>query len=119
MKNVSDYLEVAFDPNIVLRPTKIGQPWGGNSAAQIAFSEVTAEPASRWEHELSEDEIGWVEWHCRDLMPEFGDEPRLCGRGLLHFAKPILGVRPPEYLYARAYSIREACIRSYDLIFIP
>jgi len=61
MKNVSDYLEVAFDPNIVLRPTKIGQPWGGNSAAQIAFSEVTAEPASRWEHELSEDEIGWVE----------------------------------------------------------
>src|SRR5205809_4657210 len=55
MKNVSDYLEVSFDPDIVLRPTKIGQPWGGNSAAQIAFSEVTAEPASRWEHELSED----------------------------------------------------------------
>src|SRR5216110_2663661 len=39
MKNVCDYLEVAFDPNIVLTPTKIGQPWGGNSEAQIAFSE--------------------------------------------------------------------------------
>jgi len=112
MKNVSDYLEVAFDPDIVLRPTKIGQPWGGNSAAQIAFSEVTAEPASRWEHELSEDEIGWVEWHCRDLMPEFGYEPRLCARALLHFAKPIRGERPPEYLKSRAYSIRDAWIRS-------
>jgi hypothetical protein len=112
MKNVSDYLEVAFDPNIVLRPTKIGQPWGGNSAAEIAFSEVTAEPASRWEHELSEDEIGWVEWHCRDLMPEFGYEPRLYARALLHFAKPIRGERPHEYLKSRAYSIRDAWIRS-------
>jgi Sulfotransferase family len=112
MKNVSDYLEVAFDPNIVLRPTKIGQPWGGNSAAEIAFSEVTAEPASRWEHEFSEDEIGWVEWHCRDLMPEFGYEPRLYARALLHFAKPIRGERPHEYLKSRAYSIRDAWIRS-------
>jgi len=108
MKNVSDYLEVAFDPNIVLRPTKIGQPWGGNSAAQIAFSEVTAEPASRWEHELSEDEIGWVEWHCRDLMPEFGYEPRLSAHALRHFARPIRGERPREYLKSRAYSIRDA-----------
>src|SRR3989442_1937378 len=112
MKNVSDYLDVAFDPNIVLRPTKIGQPWGGNSAAQIAFSELTAEPASRWEHELSEDEIGWVEWHCRDLMPEFGYEPRLCARALLHFAKPGRRERPREYLQSRAYSIRDAWIRS-------
>src|SRR5213592_3343033 len=112
MKNVSDYLEVAFDPNIVLTPTKIGQPWGGNSAAQIAFSEVSAEPASRWENELSEDEIGWVEWHCRDLMPEFGYQPRLSARALRHFTKPIRGERPPEYLKSRAFSIRDAWIRS-------
>src|SRR5437899_4775933 len=104
MKNVSDYLEVAFDPNIVLRPTKIGQPWGGNSAAQIAFSEVTAEPASRWEHELSEDEIGWVEWHCSDLMPEFGYEPRLCAGGLLRLAKPSRGARRREYLQSQRCS---------------
>src|SRR6266513_86186 len=49
MKNVCDYLEVAFDPNVLLTPKKIGQLWGGNSAAQIAFSQVSAEPASRWE----------------------------------------------------------------------
>src|SRR5947199_2967562 len=89
MKNVCDYLAIEFDPRSVLTPTKIGQPWGGNSAAQVAFSQVSAEPASRWENELSEDEIGWVEWHCRDLMPEFGYRPRLGARALRHFARPI------------------------------
>jgi len=110
MKNVCDYLEIGFDPEIVLVPTKIGQPWGGNSAAQIAFSQVSAEPASRWENELSEDEIGWVEWHCRDLMPEFGYEPWLKARSLRHFAKPIRTEQPREYLKSRAYSIRDAWI---------
>ena len=111
MKNVSDYLEVAFDPDIVLRPTKIGQPWGGNSAAQIAFSEVTAEPASRWEHELSEDEIGWVEWHCRDLMLQFGYEPKLSRRALRYFLKPVRLERPKQYLKSRLYSLRDDWIR--------
>jgi hypothetical protein len=107
MKRVCDYLEIAFDPNVVLRPTKIGEPWGGNSAAQIAFSKISAEPASRWEKELTADEIGWVEWHCRDLMPEFDYEPRLRSRSLRHFTKPIRGEHPREYLKSRAYSIRD------------
>jgi Sulfotransferase family len=110
MKNVCDYLEITFDPNVVLTPTKIGQSWGGNSAAQIVFSKVTAEPASRWERELSEDEVGWVEWHCRDLMPEFGYQPRLSARALRHFARRIRGERAREYLKSRVYSIRDAWI---------
>jgi hypothetical protein len=108
MKNVCDYLEIQFYPEVVLTPTKIGQPWGGNSAAQIAFSKVSAEPASRWERELSEDEIGWVEWHCRDLMSEFGYQPRLSARALRHFTKRIRGERAREYLKSRSYSIRDA-----------
>jgi hypothetical protein len=111
MKNVCEYLAINFDPQIVLNPTKIGDPWGGNSAAQIEFSKVSAEPALRWERELSEDEIGWVEWHCCDLMPEFGYEPRLSERMLRYFAKPIRGERPREYLKSRAYSIRDVWIR--------
>jgi sulfotransferase family protein len=111
LKNVCDYLEIQFDPDVVLRPTKIGQPWGGNSAAQIAFSEVTAEPALRWERELSENEVGWVEWHCRDLMPEFGYQPRLNSRALRHFARRIRGERAREYLKSRVYSIRDAWSR--------
>src|SRR5260370_19126603 len=54
MKNVCDYLEIGFDPKVVLVPTKIGQPWGGNSAAQIAFSQVSPKPAWPGERGLSE-----------------------------------------------------------------
>jgi hypothetical protein len=111
MKDVCDYLEVQFDPEVVLAPTKVGEPWSGNSAAQMAFSRITAEPALRWEKELSEVEIGWVEWHCRDLMPEFGYKPRLKSHRASYFLRPIRGERPREYLKSRLYSIRDAWTR--------
>src|ERR1700736_4769416 len=43
MKKICDYLEINFDSAVVLSPTKIGEPWGGNSAAQTAFSRVDVE----------------------------------------------------------------------------
>jgi hypothetical protein len=108
MKNVCNYLEIDFDPEVVLSPTKIGDPWGGNSAAQIAFSKVSDEPATRWEKELFEAEVGWVEWHCRDLMPEFGYEPRLGSRKASYFLKPVRQERVREYLKSRLYSMRDS-----------
>jgi hypothetical protein len=107
MEKVCSYLEIAFDPRIVLKPTKVGQVWSGNSAAAVNFSEISAEPARRWERELSADEIGWVEWHCAELMPEFGYEPRGSHREMRHWMKPIPGERPREYLKSRAYSLRD------------
>ena len=111
MKEVCDYLEVQFNPEVVLTPTKVGEPWGGNSAAQTAFSKITAGPASRWEKESSEAEIGWVEWHCHDLMQELGYEPRLKSRRAIYFLRPIRGERPRQYLKSRLYSIRDAWTR--------
>jgi len=111
MEKVCAYLEITFDPETVLTPTKMGQFWSGNSAARINFSQISAEPATRWQRELSEDEIGWVEWHCRDLMPEFGYEPRLSRRELRYFMRPIRGERPKEYIKSRAYSLRDDWIR--------
>jgi hypothetical protein len=107
MRDLCDYLEITFDPEILLMPTKIGEPWGGNSAAQVAFSQISEEPASRWEKELSEDEVGWVESHCADLMPEFGYELRLKSASVSSFWKAIRGERPREYFKSRAYSIRD------------
>jgi len=111
MKKVCDYLDATFDPEIVLKPTKIGLFWSGNSAARIDFSKISAEPATRWQHELSQDEIGWVEWHCRDLLPEFGYDPRLSRQALRHWIKPIRGERPREFLKSRAYSFRDNWLR--------
>ncbi len=107
MQKVCDYLEINFDPEIVLNPTKVGRSWAGNSAAGVRFAEVSTEPVTRWQGELNEDEIGWVESHCRDLMPEFGYEPRLTRRSLRHFMKPVRGERPKEFLKSRAYSLRD------------
>ncbi|MBV9617687.1 MAG: sulfotransferase [Verrucomicrobia bacterium] len=111
MRDVCDYLEIQFDPEVVLKPTKIGETWGGNSAAQTAFSKITDEPVSRWEKEVSAGEIGWVEWHCHELMQEFGYEPRLKSRRTSYFLRPIRGERPREYLKSRLYSIRDAWTR--------
>jgi hypothetical protein len=107
MEKVCAYLEIDFDPATVLTPTKVGQFWSGNSAARIHFSEISPEPATRWQRELSEEEVGWVEWHCHDLMPEFGYEPRLSRRELRYFMRPIRGERPKEYIKSRVYSLRD------------
>jgi hypothetical protein len=111
MEEVCGYLEIDFDQETVLTPTKMGQFWSGNSAARINFSQISTEPVTRWQHELSEDEIGWVEWHCRDLMPQFGYEPKLTRRELRYFVQPIRGERPREYIKSRAYSLRDDLIR--------
>ncbi|HEX4639647.1 MAG TPA: sulfotransferase [Chthoniobacterales bacterium] len=107
MQKVCDYLEITFNPEIVLSPTKVGRSWGGNSAAGTRFAEISTGPVARWKSDLNEDEVGWVEWHCRDLMPEFGYEPRLNQRSLRYFMKPIRGERPKEFLKSRAYSLRD------------
>jgi hypothetical protein len=111
MERVCAYLEINFDLETVLMPTKAGQFWSGNSAARINFSQISPEPATRWQRELSEDEMGWVEWHCRELMPEFGYEPKLNQRQLRYFMRPIRGERPREYLKSRLYSFRDDWIR--------
>src|SRR5947207_722854 len=111
MQKVCDYLEISFHPDTVLRPTKVGCFWSGNSAAGVNFSQVSTEPVTRWERQLSEDEIGWVEWHCRDLMPEFSYQPRLNRRALRYFIKPVRLERPKQYLKSRLYSLRDDLIR--------
>jgi hypothetical protein len=111
MEDVCAYLEIHFDPDTVLVPTKAGHFWSGNSAARVNFSDISTEPVTRWQRELSEDEIGWVEWHCRDLMPQFGYEPRLSRRELRYFLRPVRGERTREYIKSRAYSLRDDLAR--------
>jgi hypothetical protein len=111
MKQICAFLEIEYDPAIVLTPTKAGKFWEGNSATETAFFRVSTEPLTRWQSDLSEEEIGWVEWHCRNLMPEFGYEPRLGERSLRHFMKPTRYERPRQYLKSRFYSLRDDWIR--------
>ena len=106
MKKVCSFLEIEFSES-VLDPTKAGRAWSGNSAVESPFTSVNAEPARRWESDLSADEIGWVEWHCRELMPQFGYEPRLERRELRHWLRPIRLEKPKQFLKSRFYSLRD------------
>jgi sulfotransferase family protein len=108
MQQACDFLEISFDRNVVLTPTKAGKFWAGNSATEREFTRVSGERAGSWQNELSGDEIGWVEWHCRELMPHFGYTPRSPHRSLLHhWARPIQQERPKQYFKSRYYSVRD------------
>jgi len=108
MQQVCDFLEISFDRNVVLTPTKAGKFWAGNSATEREFTRVSGERAGSWQNELSGDEIGWVEWHCRELMPHFGYTPRSSHRSFLHhWARPIRQERPKQYFKSRYYSVRD------------
>jgi hypothetical protein len=111
MRKVCNYLEIGFHSATILEPTKVGRAWLGNSAVGADFSEISTEPVTRWERQLSEDEIGWVEWHCRDLMPQFGYGPKLSRSVWRNFLKPIRLERPKQYLKSRLYSLRDDWIR--------
>jgi PAS domain S-box-containing protein len=74
VKNPRDVLETIcrfggfeFSENM-LEPTRAGNRWLGNSAFYKAFSGISAAPADRWKDCLTEDEIWWIELHCRKGM---------------------------------------------------
>ena len=105
MRRICAFLDINFDAAL-LRPTKIGRQWTGNSSLAQAFSAISTEPCYRWKKELCEAEIGWVEWHCRDLMEPLGYEPTLARCRLMHWARPVHGETPKEYFKSRWCSLR-------------
>ena len=108
MARVCEYLGIRFEREVVLTPTKAGKVWPGNSATARDFTTISSERARSWEGELTPEEIGWVEWHCRELMPHFGYEPRLTSRRFAsHWARPVRQERPKQYIKSRYYSIRD------------
>ena len=108
MQRVCGFLQVEFRPDIVLVPTKAGKRWSGNSATEQQFSSVSPARVESWRSELTADEIGWVEWHCRELMPHFGYQPESSRRSLgRHWLRPIRQERPKQFMRSRYYSIRD------------
>jgi hypothetical protein len=108
MGRLCGYLGIPFEREIVFTPTKAGKLWLGNSATERDFTTISSARAQSWEYELTSDEIGWVEWHCRELMPHFGYKPRTGWRRFAsHWARPIRQERPKQYIKSRYYSIRD------------
>lgn len=57
-----DFSECLFEP------TRAGNGWQGNSAFRRTFNGISAAPADHWKDTLTQDEIWWIELHCRQGM---------------------------------------------------
>jgi hypothetical protein len=74
VKNPRDIMEKVcrfggFDFNEkILEPTRAGSGWEGNSAFHEAFKGISSASLDLWKNRLSEDEIWWIELHCRKGM---------------------------------------------------
>jgi hypothetical protein len=49
----------------LLKPTRAGNGWLGNSTFYQTLEGISAAPTEHWKDCLTEDEIWWVELHCR------------------------------------------------------
>jgi Sulfotransferase family len=56
-----------FNDNM-LEPTRAGSGWQGNSAFHKSFKGISSESLDQWKDCLTEQEIWWIEMHCRKGM---------------------------------------------------
>jgi hypothetical protein len=67
MEGISRFGRFQFNERL-LEPTRAGGDWEGNSAFYKSFDGVCTAPAEKWKEYLTEDEIWWIELHCRRGM---------------------------------------------------
>jgi hypothetical protein len=92
----------------MLKPTRAGNGWQGNSAFYKEFNGISAAPAEKWKSSLTEDEIWWIELHCRKGM-ELADYPLQTNArfSLKRWLKRLPSESPRGYLRARRDSLRQ------------
>ncbi len=90
----------------MLEPTRAGNGWQGNSAFHKAFAGISAAPADIWKEFLTEDEIWWIELHCRQGMELAGYALQTDARfSLRRWLKRLPGESWFGYFRARRASI--------------
>jgi hypothetical protein len=79
MEKVCRFAGIDFVPSM-LKPTRAGTDWQGNSSFQEAFNSVDSTPVDQWMDYLTEHEVWWIEFHCRKGMELAGYTFRSNGR---------------------------------------
>jgi hypothetical protein len=96
---------IEFVPTL-LKPTRAGQEWLGNSSFQGAFHEINSAPVDQWKDYLTDDEVWWIELHCRQGMALAGYTLQTGGRfSLRRWLKRLPGESWNGYLRARRGSL--------------
>jgi hypothetical protein len=106
MERLCPFLGITFRPEL-LQPTKAGEHWRGNSAVKEKFTGVDRAPAERWKSSLTAEEIGWVEFHCRDWMEALGYEPVAPAKRAAHWLRKFPEESLTDYFKGRRHSLRD------------
>ena len=105
MEEVCRFVGLDF-VSTMLKPTRAGKEWAGNSAFQEAFNSVDSTPVDQWTDYLTEHEIWWVEMHCRKGMALAAYPLQTGGRfSLRRWLKRLPGESWEGYLRARRGSL--------------
>lgn len=93
----------------MFEPTCAGNGWLGNSAFYNEFNGISIAPAEKWKDYLTEQEIWWVELHCRKGM-ELAGYPLLTGGrfSISRWLRGLPGESLDGYFRDRRDSIRQA-----------
>ncbi|MCF8335414.1 MAG: sulfotransferase [Bacteroidales bacterium] len=70
MKNLCRFLDINFDP-VLLKPTILGEPWGGNSWTNESFSEINTKPLHQWRKDIAQGEIRLINKYFGALINRF------------------------------------------------
>lgn len=101
MRQVSEFVGMPFDP-VLLRPTVLGKPWGGNSTSGKRFSGISKDALNSWKDSITDMEINFVNRRLGPALDMFGYErqpPR--HHRLRQMWEPAKGERPAAYMLNR------------------
>jgi hypothetical protein len=105
LERVCQFIGIELLP-VMLEPTRAGKLWGGNSAYDKRFGGVSAESVNQWKKELTENEIWWIEMHCREGMQIAGYRPDTdCRFSFARWSTRMSGESWGGYLRARRGSL--------------
>ncbi|MGH7967634.1 MAG: sulfotransferase family protein [Limisphaerales bacterium] len=104
LQQICRFAGLDFSPAL-LKPTRAGTDWHGNSSFRQNFHAVDTTPVDKWRDYLTEQEVWWIELHCRRGMELAGYPLQTDGRfSLSSWLRPLPGESPQGYVRARRAS---------------
>jgi hypothetical protein len=105
LEKITRFIGIELLP-VMLQPTRAGKRWGGNSSFHKSFAGISAESVHQWKNTLTDDEIWWIEMHCRKGMQIAGYQPETdCKFSLARWCRRMSGESWGGYLRARRGSL--------------
>ncbi len=92
MRRIAGFLGVRFD-DCLLVPTKLGQPWEGNSMHGDSFQGIDTRPIGRWKSRLGAEDLAFIEAFLGKAMVDLGYTPSAPRPGLGARARLLMRTR--------------------------